>query len=108
MDDDREYQRLVRREAAERVDRILHAMREPAARTRWDEVYRHAHTLAGIAPDLDAEMAKEARRLTEMLLDARGNVHAPAEGEAEAEARKLALRLSARIDPAPGGGAPQT
>ena len=96
MDEDAELTRIVRREVSERVDRILRAVGAPPAATPWDQVYRDAHTLAGIAPEIDPEVAREARRLTEILLDARGRPRAPQAGEDEAEARRVARRLTGR------------
>lgn len=86
-----EYEKVARRESRQRVQRIL-ATLAASREERWGDVYRDAHTLAGIAPD--AEMARSARELARLVIDARGRVRAPAD---EAEALRLGRVLSARL-----------
>lgn len=85
MDEDDEYRRIVRRETAERVDRMVRALRRKEDRP-WDEVYRHAHTLAGIADEVDPSMAQVARRVAGLLRDPYGHTH-PLSAEEEAKLR---------------------
>lgn len=94
--DDAELEATMRREVAQRVERILGAIQGTPGDENWAEVHRQAHTLAGIASDLDDDMSKKARRLTELTTDARGRVQPPT-GRREAEARRLAHGLSDRF-----------
>lgn len=68
-EDEIEYRRLARAEALERVKRIERAL----AANRYDEVFRHAHSIAGFARDLDGALADAARRLAARLRDERGH-----------------------------------
>lgn len=94
MAEDTELERIARQEAARRVERILGAIRRDAARPRWEEVYRQAHSLAGLGAGIDPELTKSARRLVELVGDVRGGVHAMT-AEEEAEARRIAESLVA-------------
>lgn len=91
MDGEPEYEKVARRESRQRVQRILDTL-AASREERWREVYRDAHTLAGIAPD--AEMARSARQLARLVSDARGRVRPPAD---EAEALRLGRALSERL-----------
>lgn len=91
MAEEPELDEVARRESRERVRRILDTL-AASRESRWREVYRDAHTLAGIAPD--AEMARSARELASLVSDARGRVRASVD---EAEALRLGRRLSERL-----------
>lgn len=84
---------VVRREAAQRVEAMARAVRESP---RWDEVFRQAHSLAGIARELDAELAQEARALAGRLQDEYGRP-ARLTPTDEEEAREHVARLQERF-----------
>lgn len=91
MTEEPDIERMARRESRERVRRILDTI-AASRESRWREVYRDAHTLAGITPD--AEMAESARKLASLVTDARGHVRAAVD---ETEARRLGRQLSERL-----------
>lgn len=70
--DDAEFVQIAQKEARERVDRIVRALRRGAHERELDEAYRQAHTLAGFAQELDARLADAARSLAMRLRDERG------------------------------------
>lgn len=93
VDEDAELAAIARREAADRVSGILRALDETPNPTRTRTMYRHAHTLAGLAPDPDTLAG--ARRMSEILRDERGHIREPGPAE-EAEVRTIARSLSER------------
>lgn len=74
MDEDAQaLDRIARRETQDRVENIVSAWRERPATPEWREVYRHAHTLAGIADAVAEDVADAARDLAMRLRDERGH-----------------------------------
>lgn len=97
MDDDEAYLRVARAEAVARVDRMVAALREGSDdAARWDEVYRHAHTLTGIARDLDPALGEMARHVAQRLRDPYG-ARVPVPPEVEAELRAQVERICERL-----------
>lgn len=93
---DEVYLGLARREAAQRVDRMVAALREnPDA---WDNVYREAHTLSGIARDVDGRLEELARDVASRLRDVRGQ-RVALTPEAREELRRRVLQMSERVAP---------
>lgn len=94
MDDDPILAEIVRREASDRIQRILSAVSAKRDEAHAREAYRHAHTLAGLSDD--RIVVDAARRLTQLYADARGRVRIPDARESQ-EAVRLARDLAARF-----------
>lgn len=105
MDDDSQaLDRITRRETRDRVAHIVSALREHPASPPWAEVYRHAHTLAGIAEPVALEVAEAARDLAARLRDERGRMVELSEDELRAVRADVA-RLAAWLEELRAAGA---
>lgn len=94
-EDDPILAEIVKREAAERVQRILSAVSATRDEAHAREAYRHAHTLAGLSSE--PAVVSAARRLTQLYTDGRGRVRIPDAAEG-AEAVRLARDLVTRFN----------
>lgn len=102
-DESQALDRITRRETRDRVANIVSALREHPASPPWAEVYRHAHTLAGIAEPVAHEVAEAARDLATRLRDERGRMIELSEDELSAVRADVA-RMAAWLDAAAAGG----
>lgn len=99
-DESQALDRITRRETRDRVANIVSALREHPVSPPWAEVYRHAHTLAGIADSVALEVAEAARDLATRLRDERGRMIDLSEAELHAVRADVA-RMAAWLDGSP-------